>query len=235
MLRVGLRMHTRLTLPCSSIKITSSVTTSTARALTTNTLSSWYNTNPTPIHRIPNSILTNFRNTTTTYPHKRTIFTTTRTMASSSPPPPPSSSKSPPPLAPTEPMDSLSLQQQKQQPTTTTTTNTTPLETTITDIVMIYVTVPTKQIGRTIAHTLCTEKLAACTNIIPGLESIYFWDNKVNTDEELLLLIKTRASLVPELTRRVKEMHPYDECEVVAVPVVGGSGSYLKWVRDSTK
>jgi periplasmic divalent cation tolerance protein len=89
--------------------------------------------------------------------------------------------------------------------------------------------------GRTIAHTLVSEKLAACTNIVPGLESIYYWDGKVNTDEELLLLIKTRANLLPELTVKVKELHLYDECEVVAVPVVGGSESYLQWVRDSTK
>ena len=57
----------------------------------------------------------------------------------------------------------------------------------------------------------------------------------MNTDEELLLLIKSRASLVPELTNRVKEMHPYTECEVVAVPIVGGSASYLQWIKENTK
>ena len=102
-------------------------------------------------------------------------------------------------------------------------------------VVMVYVTVPDRETGRKIAHTIVTEKLAACTNIVPGLESIYFWEGKVNTDEELLLLIKTRAALVPELTVRVKGLHPYTECEVVAVPIVGGSASYLQWVIDSTK
>lgn len=104
-----------------------------------------------------------------------------------------------------------------------------------TDLVAVYVTVPSKDLGRTIAMALVREKLAACTNIIPGLESIYFWEGKVNIDEELMLLIKTRASLVPQVTARVKELHTYTECEVLAVPVVGGSDTYMQWVKDSTR
>jgi len=138
-------------------------------------------------------------------------------MASSTPPSKPPAS----PLVPTEPASSLQKLAKNDLKTL--------------DIVMIYVTVPEKNVGTTIAHALVTEKLAACTNILPGIESIYFWDEKVHTDEELLLLIKSRATLVSEVTNRVKEMHPYDECEVVAVPVVGGSGSYIQWVKDSTK
>lgn len=57
----------------------------------------------------------------------------------------------------------------------------------------------------------------------------------MNEDEEELLIIKTRASLVPQLTAAVKGLHPYDECEVVALPIVGGSDSYLGWVLDSTQ
>ena len=68
-----------------------------------------------------------------------------------------------------------------------------------------------------------------------GLESIYVWDGKVNRDEELLLMIKSREALVPELTQHVKGLHPYDECEVISLPISGGSISYLKWVMDSTK
>jgi uncharacterized protein involved in tolerance to divalent cations len=68
-----------------------------------------------------------------------------------------------------------------------------------------------------------------------GLESIYVWEGKVNRDEELLLMIKSRQTLVPALTQHVKGMHPYDECEVIALPITGGSASYLKWVMDNTK
>lgn len=104
-----------------------------------------------------------------------------------------------------------------------------------TSVVMVYVTVPNRDEGRKIAHAIVGQKLAACANIVPGLESIYFWEGKVNADEELLLLIKTRRALLPELTAKVKALHSYSECEVVAVPVVGGSASYLQWVLDSTK
>lgn len=205
MLRVGLRLYARLNLPCALTNITS-----TARALTP--------TSCCPYNGASNSrsesLLASFWNKTN--PHRNALI---KTMASSSPTPP---SKPPAsPIAPAEPASSL-----QKLPNTTLKT---------TDIVMIYVTVPEKVVGTTIAHALVTEKLAACTNILPGIESIYFWDGKVHTDEELLLLIKTRASLVPEVTNRVKEMHPYDECEVVAVPVVGGSGSYLQWVKGCTK
>lgn len=100
-------------------------------------------------------------------------------------------------------------------------------------VVVVYVTVPNKDVARQIAFALVGEKLAACTNIIPGLESVYEWDGKIQSDNELLLMIKTSASSIPSLTYRVKELHPYDECEVIAVPVTGGSSSYLQWVMNS--
>lgn len=102
-----------------------------------------------------------------------------------------------------------------------------------TGVVAVYVTVPNKDVARQIAFALASEKLAACTNIIPGLESVYEWEGKVQSDNELLLMIKTRSCLVSSLTKRVRELHPYDECEVIAVPVIGGSSSYLQWVKDS--
>lgn len=61
------------------------------------------------------------------------------------------------------------------------------------------------------------------------------WEGKVNRDEELLLMIKSRAALVSELTAAVKGLHPYTECEVIATPITGGSPSYLQWVLDSTQ
>lgn len=100
--------------------------------------------------------------------------------------------------------------------------------------VMVYVTVPNKEVGRKIARALVEGKLAACTNIVPGLESIYIWDGKVQQDEELLLMIKTQEALVPALTMKVKELHEYSEPEVIAVPIIGGSQSYLNWLLNST-
>jgi periplasmic divalent cation tolerance protein len=79
------------------------------------------------------------------------------------------------------------------------------------------------------ATSLCSLACAA------GLESVYVWEGKVQSDAEVLLKIKTRRTLVSELTSAVKHLHPYEECEVTAVDVTAGSDSYLQWVRDSTK
>lgn len=78
-----------------------------------------------------------------------------------------------------------------------------------------------------------SNKLAACCNIIPGLTSIYEWEGKVCTDSELLLMIKSTQAALPALTKAVQSEHSYDECEVIAVPVVGGSQSYIDWVAQS--
>jgi periplasmic divalent cation tolerance protein len=77
-------------------------------------------------------------------------------------------------------------------------------------------------------------QLAACGSIVPGLTSVYRWQGAVHKDPELLLVIKTRAALLSALAARVKQLHPYDEPEVLALPAVGGSAGYLRWVLDST-
>ena len=89
--------------------------------------------------------------------------------------------------------------------------------------------------GERIASMLVEHKLAACCNLIPGLTSIYEWQGKVEKDEELLLMIKSTQIALPELTKAVQQAHSYDECEVIAVPIVGGSKSYIDWVADSVK
>jgi periplasmic divalent cation tolerance protein len=104
-----------------------------------------------------------------------------------------------------------------------------------TGAVIVYVTVPDLEAGEKLGRSLVETKLAACVNIVPGITSIYQWNSEVQKDSELLLMIKSRETLVRELTSHVKENHPYDECEVISVPITGGSESYLKWVMDSTK
>jgi periplasmic divalent cation tolerance protein len=100
--------------------------------------------------------------------------------------------------------------------------------------VVVLVTCPSKKVGEKLAHALVQERLAACVNIFPGLTSFFHWEGKICRDAEALLVIKTRRTRLPALTRRVKALHPYSVPEVIALPLVGGSTSYLSWVRDST-
>ena len=101
--------------------------------------------------------------------------------------------------------------------------------------VVIFVTVPSFEEGERIVSALVGEKLAACGNIISGLTSIYIWEEKVCKEEEHLLILKTRVEKVEELTGRVGELHSYDVPEIIALPIIYGSGDYLDWVKKSTE
>ncbi|XP_026456767.1 protein CutA, chloroplastic-like isoform X2 [Papaver somniferum] len=101
--------------------------------------------------------------------------------------------------------------------------------------VVVYVTVPTKEAGKKLAESIVTEKLAACVNRVPGVESVYQWEGKIQTDSEELLIIKTRESLLEPLEEHVKVNHEYDVPEVIAIPITGGSLQYLEWLKNSTR
>lgn len=77
-------------------------------------------------------------------------------------------------------------------------------------------------------------KVAACVNTIPKVKSYYWWEGAVQNDSEILLLIKTRATLVPQLNDLIKKEHPYDVPELIVHPIVGGSSDYLSWIQGST-
>ena len=83
-----------------------------------------------------------------------------------------------------------------------------------------------------ICRKLVDEKLAACAQMIPGVTSIYYWDGRTRRDSELLVLIKTTKDAWPALRDRLKELHPFDEPEIIAVPVTDSSASYAQWVAD---
>lgn len=101
--------------------------------------------------------------------------------------------------------------------------------------IVVYVTVPNKEAGKKLAASIINERLAACVNIVPGVESVYWWDGKVQTDSELLLIIKTRESLLSALTQHVKSNHEYDVPEVISLPITGGNDKYLEWIKNSTR
>ncbi|GLJ12086.1 hypothetical protein SUGI_0183900 [Cryptomeria japonica] len=101
--------------------------------------------------------------------------------------------------------------------------------------VAVFVTVPNKEQGRKLARSIIEAKLAGCVNQVPGIESTYWWQDKIETDSEEMLIIKTRQSLVESLTAHVKANHPYEVCEVIALPIMGGNNDYLKWLKESTR
>ncbi|WJW75285.1 divalent-cation tolerance protein CutA [Thiohalobacter sp. IOR34] len=96
-----------------------------------------------------------------------------------------------------------------------------------------FCTVPDRETAERIAMALVERRLAACVNILPGLSSVYRWQGAVQHDEELLLLIKTRGGLASRLQAAIRELHPYELPEIVAVPIVAGLPDYLHWIDDN--
>ena len=101
--------------------------------------------------------------------------------------------------------------------------------------VIAFITTPTKEVGEKIANALLDKKLAACVNLISPIRSLYIWNGSTNTDEETLLVVKTRADLfTDQLIPAVKAVHPYEVPEIIALPIVMGSSDYLQWIEAVT-
>uniref|UniRef100_A0A1B6D6Y3 Uncharacterized protein n=2 Tax=Clastoptera arizonana TaxID=38151 RepID=A0A1B6D6Y3_9HEMI len=96
-----------------------------------------------------------------------------------------------------------------------------------------YVTAPSDEVAKSLARNIVEKKLAACVNIIPKVTSIYYYDNTLNEDNEVMMMIKTRSSKLKELTNFIVKNHPYDVCEVITVPIEGGNPLYLNWIKDT--
>lgn len=101
----------------------------------------------------------------------------------------------------------------------------------VTTVRVVLVTAPSAEVAAGLARTLVAERLAACGNIVPGVRSIYRWQDEVQDEAEVLVLFKTTAACVAALTARITELHPYEVPEVLALPVSAGLGSYLGWVE----
>lgn len=104
----------------------------------------------------------------------------------------------------------------------------------VSDFTISYVSINDTSKAEKIAEILLERRLAACIQIIPKVTSLYRWKGKVEKDEELLMLIKSRQGKLAEMTRVVTENHPYEVCEVVTVPITHGNPAYLKWLAVET-
>jgi periplasmic divalent cation tolerance protein len=101
--------------------------------------------------------------------------------------------------------------------------------------IVVLITVPSKDIAEKIASALLEQNLAACVNIAAPIHSLYTWENKICEDEEMLLIIKSRAELFENrLVPAVQAAHPYEVPEIIALPILMGSKSYLDWIDGST-
>lgn len=100
---------------------------------------------------------------------------------------------------------------------------------------LIFVTHPELNAAKKLVSTLVEERLVACGNIIPSLTSIYRWQGAVETALECLIVLKTNEHLLTKLESRIKELHPYEVPEIVAVKTDKVNEAYAKWVGESVK
>ena len=101
--------------------------------------------------------------------------------------------------------------------------------------IVVFVTTSSEQEAHKIADLLLTKKKAACVNIIPRIDSSFWWQGKLDTAEESMLVIKTKASLLSEIVGLVKGAHSYEVPEIIALPIIGGNKDYLKWLDDEVQ
>lgn len=102
---------------------------------------------------------------------------------------------------------------------------------TMTDLCIVYCTTDSRQNAETIANQLLEQNLAACVQIMPGMTSVYRWDNQVTQDQEFLILIKTHQHRLAQAEQLVTALHNYDVPQWIAVPACATSEAYNSWVE----
>lgn len=99
---------------------------------------------------------------------------------------------------------------------------------------VVYISIPSDEADQ-MARELVTNRLAACVNVIPSIASYFWWENEVQTDDEALLVVKTTEDRFDELLAYVRENHPYELPEVIAMPLANAFGDYVDWVKQETR
>jgi periplasmic divalent cation tolerance protein len=95
---------------------------------------------------------------------------------------------------------------------------------------VVLVTAGSRAEARRLAQALLEKRLVACANIVPGVESHYWWEGKLDRSREWLLVLKTRRALFKQVEREIKRLHSYQVPEIIALPLVAGQADYLRWI-----
>ena len=101
--------------------------------------------------------------------------------------------------------------------------------------VVILITCANKREAKKIARNLVKQRLVACVNIIDRIKSIFWWQERIDSASEVLLIAKSKKSLMPEVIRQVKSLHSYQVPEIIALPVMAGNRDYIDWINDSVR
>lgn len=104
-----------------------------------------------------------------------------------------------------------------------------------TSCLLIFTTSPTQFLAQKMAKILVKEKLAACVNISAPIQSVYSWKNKICSEKEYLLLIKTKKILFKAVKDKILKLHSYQVPEIIALPIEEGYAAYLDWIGKNTK
>lgn len=102
-------------------------------------------------------------------------------------------------------------------------------------ISVVLVTAPEESAAEELARRLLDDRLVACANIVPRLTSLYWWKGELERSQETLIILKARREDVDAIVERVRELHPYEVPEVIAMDIVAGLEDYLSWVRTETE
>ena len=102
------------------------------------------------------------------------------------------------------------------------------------DYIIVLTTCNSSALASSIADFLVSNKLAACVNIVKGIESVYQWQGKIEHDNEILLIIKTKQTLFSHVEQAIQERHDYELPEIIAVPIEAGEKNYLNWIQSAT-
>lgn len=100
---------------------------------------------------------------------------------------------------------------------------------------VVYVTAPDRATAARLARRMVESRLAACANILPRIDSVYWWEGRLETARETAFLLKTRTRLVPRLTTELRRLHPYECPCIVALPIVAGNPGFLRWIDAETR